>query len=111
MLHHEILEDLSNDCPCNGNNKWCFWRDFGQNLGWNDRNAEQVRLIYHYKWLESEKEGKDIGWERAYNGFSKKYAKKFAKVYKEGMKFEELKDLLFPPQNLSIDKRKIVKVN
>lgn len=103
MLHEYILDDLSKDCPCNGNGKWCFLRELIAHTGLKDRDAEQLRLIYDYKYLKSEEEGKDIGRKRAFTEFIKLYAKKFDKIYKEGMRHDELFELLFPLHKLPSD--------
>jgi hypothetical protein len=94
-LHREILEDLMKDCPCNiqGNceeEKWCFLKELIMHCGLQDRDAEQLRLIHDYKFMQSKKEGKDIGSERAFTEFISQYAKKFAEIYREGMKHEYL---------------------
>ncbi len=92
-MHREILDDLLKDSPCTKNglcNSWCFIRELFENAGLSDRMAEQVRLMYDYKYLKSKREGKDIGKERAFNEFSQKYGKKFDRVYQDGMKNDEL---------------------
>jgi hypothetical protein len=90
MIHEEILEDLAKDCPCNGKKKWCFIKELIIHTGFSDRQAEQSRLFYDYKFMESKKEDKDIGDERAFKEFIAQYGKKFDEVYKEGMKHDEL---------------------
>lgn len=92
-MHREILEDLSKDCPCMRNGcgtQWCFFRELIESIGLSDRQIEQIRLIYDYKYITSKKEGKDIGKERAVKEFVEKYASRFDEVYQEGMKNEEL---------------------
>ncbi len=93
-MHKEILEDLAKDCPC-ANDDWCFIKELIAHTGLSDRQAEQVRLVYDYKFMQSKKEGKDIGRERAFKEFVDKYATRFAEVYKEGMKRSELFPLVF----------------
>ena len=93
-MHQEILEDLLEDCPCD-HKRWCFFRELFENDGLSDEMAEQVRLIYDYKYMQSEIEGKDIGKQRAFHEFADKYGKKFHEMYKEGMKRKELFTLIF----------------
>ena len=93
-MHREILEDLAKDCPC-GDANWCFLKELVLSSGFSDRQAEQVRLIYDYKYMQSEEEGKDIGRERALKEFIAQYSKKFAEVYQDGMKHDELFSKVF----------------
>ena len=46
--------------------------------------AEQMKLMYDYKFMTSKKEGYDIGKERAFMEFINLYGKKFSEIYKEG---------------------------
>lgn len=93
-MHREILEDLAKDCPC-GTSNWCFLKELVLSSGFSDRQAEQVRLIYDYKFMTSKKRGYDIGREAAFKEFIANYAEKFSEVYKDGMKHDELFSLVF----------------
>ncbi len=102
MLSEAIIEDLLKDSPCFKNGlcgddegHWCFLRELVKTIGMGDRNAEQLRLMYHYKYMKSKKEGYDIGKERAFNEFISLYGKKFDEVYKDGMKNGELFEKVF----------------
>jgi len=97
MISKEILEDLTRDCPCNKSEEsnWCFLKEIIGSFGLGDRNAEQIRLVYDYKFMESQKEDNDIGKERAFTEFISLYGKRFDEVYKEGMKNGELFELVF----------------
>jgi hypothetical protein len=88
-MHKEILEDLAKDCPCD-KEKWCFIKELVLSSGFSDRQAEQARLVYDYKYMQSKEEKRDIGRERALKEFIAQYSEKFAKVYREGMKHDEL---------------------
>jgi len=57
-MHRKILEDISRDCPCKG--EWCFLKELISHTGISDRQAEQLRLIYDYKFMKSKEEGIDI---------------------------------------------------
>ena len=95
MIEENVLEDLEKECPCN-KDEWCFFREVFCSLGWNGRNAEQVRLIDDYKWMESSRLGGDIGFKRATEEFiSKHYAEKFAQIYSEGKNHIQLFEELF----------------
>ncbi|OGJ12833.1 hypothetical protein A3K82_00770 [Candidatus Pacearchaeota archaeon RBG_19FT_COMBO_34_9] len=96
-MHNEILEDLLKDSPCTKNglcNQGCFAREIMLSRI-DDRTGEQLRLMYAYKYEQSDKEGKDIGKERAFLEFTKLYASKFGEIYKEGMKYEDLYEKVF----------------
>ena len=102
MIHKEILEDLMEDSPCmklglcdDKEGHWCFLREIVRVMGMEDRNAEQLKLMYDYKYMISKKEGKDIGKERAFMEFTTQYGKKFAEVYQDGMKNGELFKAIF----------------
>jgi hypothetical protein len=102
MINKEILEDLIKDSPCKknglcdeGEGHWCFLRDLVLSIGMGNRNAEQLRLMYDYKYMKSKKEGIDIGKERAFNEFVAQYGEKFSQVYKEGMINGELFQAVF----------------
>lgn len=98
-MHKEILEDISKDCPCKSikceEDNWCFLRELVDHMGLGDRQVEQIRLVYDYKYLKSKVEGKDIGRQRALEEFINRYGQKFAEVYKEGMKNGELFEAVF----------------
>lgn len=110
-MHKEILEDISRDCPCSklncNENKWCFFRELVESTGLSDRQIEQARLIYDYKYMQSEKEGRDIGKQRAIQEFIDLYGKKFAEVYKENMKNGDLFEAVFGAKKLHTDKQLI----
>lgn len=101
-MNKEILEDITRDCYCRRpencqeeGDKWCFIMDVITSMGLSDRQAEQLRLVYDYKYMTSKKEGYDIGKERALREFVGLYAEKFAHAYKDGMKRDELFHLVF----------------
>jgi hypothetical protein len=89
-LHQETLDDLLEECPCK--DKWCFPKEL---LSYQSKKLdEELRLMYVYRYLVSEKEGKDIGEERMKKEFGEKYEKKFEEVYKEGMTHKELSEAI-----------------
>lgn len=101
-MHREILEDLLKDSPCVRNGwcdekegHWCFIRKLIQSIGLSDRQAEQLRLVFDYKLMQSKKEGTNIGDKRAQEEFITIYAEKFAEIYQEGMKHDELFEKVF----------------
>jgi hypothetical protein len=92
-MHKKILKDILKECP--DKEGWCFLKEYCENL-LDDRTAEQLRLISDYKWLESQREKKDVGYRDAMTRFvDNGFADKFAEIYKEGMTHDELNKKLF----------------
>jgi flagellar biosynthesis/type III secretory pathway protein FliH len=90
MPHKEILRDLRSECPCE-NLDYCPLEAIVETTQGNDRFLEQHKCIEIFKFLESRKDGKDIGWNESYARWCREgYAKAFAEVYQEGMKHKEL---------------------
>ena len=97
MISKEILEDLIKDSPCvkegicdDKEGHWCMLRDLIPYISIDGRMAEQLILIYDYKFMESKRVDYDIGKERAFSEFIEKYGKKFSEIYQEGMTNGEL---------------------
>ncbi len=112
MMHKEILEDIMKDSPCVKNGfcdekeeHWCFLKELVKHWGLSDYQAEQIRLFYDYKYIESKEKKGDIGEERAFNEFIEKYGKKFHDVYKEGMKHDELFYKVFCEKQMPTDEQ------
>jgi hypothetical protein len=94
-MNKDTLEDLMRDCPCDSQ-KWCFLREVVKHSGISDRTAEQIRLVYTHKFLLSLQSGQDVGEKVAWGSWVEKgYAARFAEIYQEGMKHEELKYKMF----------------
>lgn len=93
-MHDETIEDLAKDSPCKGEG-WCFFKELALHSGLNDRMAEQIRIIYDYKFIQSENEGYDIGIQRASMEFCEQYAATYSDIWHEGITHEELKERLF----------------
>jgi len=88
--HKEIIEDVC-ECP---EEHYCFLKDFiGYILHTDDRTLEQFKCIEKFKYEQSQREEKDIGWERAIKSWiDEGYAQKFREIYEECMKHSELYD-------------------
>ncbi len=98
MVDKETLSDIVKDCPCKDRFQWCFLKELIVHIGLSKRQIEQLRLIYDYKYFASQKNGGDIGEERASLEFIEKYSKKFADVYQEGITREDLFNKVFEDQ-------------
>ena len=90
--HEKILADV---CECSEDH-YCFLKAFIKDiLHTDDRTLEQLKCIEIFKYERSEKECIDIGWEKAGRlWINEGYAQKFRSVYRDGMKHEELYDLV-----------------
>lgn len=111
MISKAILEDLMKDSPCvrmgicdNKNGHWCILRELIPYISIDGRMAEQIGLMYDYKYMASEKEGIDIGQERAFTEFAIKYGARFAEVYQDGMTNRELFEKVFGFKKKHTDK-------
>jgi hypothetical protein len=84
----EILNDLRGGCACE-RNSYCPSSVLLRNF--SPRIIEQHKCIEVFKWIESGKQRREIGWEEAYSLWAERdYAKKFAEIYADGMKHKEL---------------------
>jgi hypothetical protein len=102
MLSKETLEDLMKDSPCvkrgfcdDKEGNWCILRELVPYIKIDNRMALQLRLAYDYQYMTSKREGYDIGKGRALKEFIAQHGEKFADVYKEGMKRDEIFSLIF----------------
>lgn len=89
------LNELCKECPVP--NQWCFSREFLKSAVSSDCSAIQARLIYDYRFLQSLKEGQNIGNQRALQEYAEKYGAKFRKIWEEnqGIHYDELRLRLF----------------
>lgn len=86
----KILDDMREGCECK-NIGYCPLEVFLKSI--DPRFLEQHKCVEIFKYEESEKAGKDIGLDKAYKLWVERgYAKKFAAVYKEGMRPREIYD-------------------
>jgi len=60
-------------------------------LGVKDRTVLQVNCVKSFKWIESEGEGRDVGWQKAWFDWIKAYGKRFADLFdKRGVRDPEV---------------------
>ncbi len=89
--HREVIEDI---CPCKG--KYCILKEIVlRESRVDDRMLEQIKCIERFKYEESQRQRKDIGWNQAnllwtING----HAKRFAEVYEPWMRNGTLYELV-----------------
>ena len=92
MKLQQALEDLRSDEECSK----CEYCPLAILIRLNPRTIEQHKMVEVFKYLESEKEKKDIGWEESYSRWvSSGMAVKFANSYSEDKSFRQLKKELF----------------
>ena len=89
MTNQQTITELRENCECE-KNKYCPLEVIVLNHGSN-RLYLQHKIVEIVKYEVSFNEGKDIGWEKAYEMYVKEgYAKIFSDVYKEGMKCQDI---------------------
>jgi hypothetical protein len=91
-IHQEILEDI-----CGGCHNYCLLKEIMLNeLSLDDRALEQMKCVEKFKFEQSERERRDIGWTEAWRAWvNEGYAKKFSEVYKSGMVHSEIWEAIF----------------
>lgn len=58
---------------------------------YSDRLLVQIKCVWKYKYEESKRQNKDIGWNGAWTDWREKgYASKFAEVYNDELTFTEI---------------------
>jgi hypothetical protein len=77
MISQKRLEELVEESPCE--ESWCFFKELVSHMG--ERNVIQTRLMIEYRYMESKKQGADIGGNRADLEFTQKFGERFAEVY------------------------------
>ncbi len=87
----ELLEQLvEGKCNCD----YCFLKIYFETIHPDPRVLMQMKCVEKFKWEQSEKIGKDIGWEEAcFLWVDLKWAAAFNKVFNEDLPISELYDL------------------
>lgn len=76
---------------CKSDNKYCLLKEIIIHSHNDVRFLAQLKCVEIFKWDESKKEGKDIGWDDAHMRWvTNGYAKKFAECYSEDLKPQEI---------------------
>lgn len=87
-MARDIFKDLRSECSCE-NVEYCPLEVLLESQ--SERTLEQHKLIEKFKYEKSREKGNDIGWAESYMRWCKEgYAKAFAEVYQDGMKYKEL---------------------
>lgn len=97
MVKKRIIEDIiSDECE----KSYCILREIILHSGMNDYMLEQTKCIEKFKYEESERERRDIGWEEAVKRWvDRGYAKRFREVYSEDLSFRDLyKKVVYAPE-------------
>lgn len=101
MAHKEVLKDLRSECSCE-KLEYCPLEILLE--PYSERTLEQHKLVEIFKFCESNREQRDIGWAESYNRWCQDgYAKAFDNVYRDGLKHNELYPLIL---KFKIDNRK-----
>lgn len=76
---------------CHEGKDSCVLKDRIMETGFSDKILMQMKCLEIYKWNESEREDRDIGWDEAMTRWVRKgYAERFAEVYDSKMEPREL---------------------
>ena len=87
--YRELLEDVCSEY-CEPK-RYCILKEFLVSSHTSPRLLMQLKCVDKLKFEESKKTGKDIGWTEALKIWvDDGYAKKFAEVYEENIKFSVL---------------------
>lgn len=85
----ELLEDVC--CEYCKPNHYCILKEFLISAHPSPRLILQLKCIDRYKFFESKREGKDIGWSEALERWVKNgHAKRFSEIYDEKIKVKQL---------------------
>lgn len=88
MTKKTVIEDIVSD-ECDG--RFCILKEIVAHSGLREYILEQYKCLEIYKWEESKREGKDIGWDETINRWvNEGYAARYSNVYQEGLSFKEL---------------------
>lgn len=99
MTSEKIIRDVRAECPC-ADILYCPLEKLV--AGMSARLLEQHKCVERMKWLCSQIEGDDIGWECAYKKWvDEGYAALFARVYQEGMLHDEIFVKILCQRNLN----------
>ena len=93
MATPKVLRDMRTDCSCE---KADYCPLEAMLMSQRDYILEQHKLVEFFKLIESQREGKDIGWEQAYLRWNDQgFASKYRQVYSEDKTYRQMrKELL-----------------
>lgn len=88
------IEDVIKDC-CPHPHEYCFLKEIVKLCGINDRVLEQIECIEKFRYERNQQNMGDMDLDEARILWEKEgFAKRFAEVYKEGIKNNELYGLI-----------------
>jgi len=88
MPKKKTIDDIISD-ECSG--RYCILQEVIKHSGMQDFMLEQMKCIEKYKFEESEREKRDIGWDEAVRRWvDTGAAERYSRVYQEGLGFKEL---------------------
>ena len=87
--YRRLLDEIGSDY-CKGN-PYCLFKEFLVSTHPSRRLLVQLKCCDKYKFQESEKEGKDIGWDQTIaRWMSNGYATKFSRMYDDKKSSSEI---------------------
>jgi len=84
-IKHKLLDEITCDQPCHKGDNYCILKEMMKHdVKYNNRLVMQSACVNKFKYEESKRQQKDIGWNIAYNLWVEKgYAKAFGDLYNE----------------------------
>jgi hypothetical protein len=80
----KLLNDICEDSSCHYSGEYCIFKEMILSMGIADRTLIQLKCVEKFKYEESERQKKDIGWQSAWLMWVElEYAKKFSIIYDE----------------------------
>lgn len=76
----DVLEEICDSCP--RKEEYCLLKEMIAHSGINDKTAIQFKLVEKFKYEESERQQRNIGWQDAWKLWVERgYAKQFTTSY------------------------------
>lgn len=87
--YRKLIEEFAEECP--RKNAYCSLKELLMQMHKDPRLLIQIKCVEKFKYEESQKKGKDIGWTDAFMLWVKNgMAKRFASVYDEDKHIDEI---------------------
>ena len=92
ITNKQLLLNFCENCDID----YCFLHEIiTKDRRYSHRLLTQLKIVEIFKWLESEKANRDIGWHDAMTLFLENgHAKKFSDVYTEDLSVREIQKLM-----------------
>ena len=98
FINKQLLCDLIGDQPCHNGGEYCILKEIiHHDKKYSVKLLMQIKCVDKFKFAESAKRGRDIGWSDAWALWvDLGYAKKFTDEYKSGDTINQLYSRIIP---------------